>query len=394
MPASPLPTLPEAVALLYSPPALPHSLCLLHTLLVPFLSSSSSPSSTAANDEPPSWDTVLAYYGSASSAQYFNLPSTPSSSCLILIRPPPAALSSSAPTKIGLAFATTSVSDRHELFALVLAHCREKLADEDIYFSGLPNGLLEDFERGVKEVKGKSLSFKVQLPLDQAISKKIAQPLDEERFELGVLTKEELPGVSLKRSRRRARRRLVDLFVRSSSGGRSSAEPARFLIDNPTSLLFISQCLKISQRSNPLSDFTPLLHLSSCIRDKTLPGSPPISWALVYYDRVLLPVFPQSPSPLIEGLFSPSFSPVSVAAMQTLPTHRRLSLASHTIQNLARHLATAFSSLPESLRPKDGSGSSWIHADWDDGNPMGQGFFRGEGWDLLEEGVRWARGII
>ena len=93
-------------------------------------------------------------------------------------------------------------------------------------------------------------------------------------------------------------------------------------------------------------------------------------------------------------------SAVSIAALHTLPTHRSLSLASHTIALLASHLRTAYASLPPVLRDavdgdgKGKEGEAWIAADWDDGNPAGRGFFAREGFEKLEEGVRWARGVL
>lgn len=72
-----------------------------------------------------------------------------------------------------------------------------------IYFCGLPDGLEGAFEKGMEggEVKGKSRSYKVQLPLREAVEGKKSgggkvKVLDEGRFERSVLREEEVQTVS------------------------------------------------------------------------------------------------------------------------------------------------------------------------------------------------------
>jgi len=73
----------------------------------------------------------------------------------------------------------------------------------EIYWCGLPDGLIEVFEEGLAEgeVKGKSRSYKVQLRLDEAVEGKKSgggnvTVLDEVRFERSVLREEEVQRVS------------------------------------------------------------------------------------------------------------------------------------------------------------------------------------------------------
>ena len=96
-------------------------------------------------------------------------------------------------------------------------------------------------------------------------------------------------------------------------------------------------------------------------------------------------------------------SSVSIAALCTLPGHRGASLAHHTVTNLASLLRTAFARMPAELQlalpgdevhPETGNGPAWLVADWNEGNPLGQGFFTGEGFEKLEEAVRWSRGKL
>lgn len=168
------------------------------------------------------------------------------------------------------------------------------------------------------------------------------------------------------------------------------------------------QVLTIAKRSSPLSDFTPTLHLSSCIRDLETPGHDPISWSLLHDDRAYFFIpFPsiwaqlarrRQVAPRLADVSLSSLplwlslsATVSIAALHTISSYRSLSLASHTVQNLAVHLQEAFNQLPEEFGLRN---AGWIAADWNDGNPAGKGFFEREGWELLEEGVRWAKGVL
>ncbi|KAL7415129.1 hypothetical protein BDY24DRAFT_383812 [Mrakia frigida] len=334
MTLSSLPPLAGHLSQLSQRPSLPQSLNLLHLLLVPFLPppSSSSSSSSSPTVPPPTWETILNHYGPNTSIHHLTLPSDSSAWATLLLRPPPPPSSNGVPgrtfSKLSLAFSDPSPTSesREPLFKEMMDLVNELLPKgSEIYFCGLPDSLIGVFEEEVKgEVKGKFRSYKVQLSLEEAVEGKKSgggkvKVLEEGRFERSVLREEEVQKV-----------------------------------------------LTLAQRPNPPSDFTPTLHLSSCIRDLETPGQEPISWALVYDD-------------------------LSVAALHTLPTYRSLSLASHTVQNLAVHLQDAFDQLPEEFGLK---GTGWIAADWDDGNPAGKGFFAREGWELLEEGVRWAKGVL
>ena len=92
---------------------------------------------------------------------------------------------------------------------------------------------------------------------------------------------------------------------------------------------------------------------------------------------------------------------MSIAALHTVPGYRGASLAHHTITNLAAMQLEAFSFLPPDLRvalegnqSDPSSDGRFCVADWNEGNPSGQGFFAHEGFEWLDEGVRWSQGLM
>jgi hypothetical protein len=98
--------------------------------------------------------------------------------------------------------------------------------------------------------------------------------------------------------------------------------------------------------------------------------------------------------------FLSSVSPsVSIAALHTVPGYRGASLAHHTVTHLASLLLAAFSFLPPDLRlaypgqeATNDNGELWLVADFNHGNPAGEGFFTSQGFERLEEAVRWSKG--
>lgn len=102
----------------------------------------------------------------------------------------------------------------------------------------------------------------------------------------------------------------------------------------------------------------------------------------------------------IELTFSPLSPPsVSIAALHTVTGYRGASLAHHTVTHLASLLLAAFSFLPPDLRlaypgqeATNDNGELWMVADFNHGNPAGEGFFTSQGFERLEEAVRWSKG--
>lgn len=65
--------------------------------------------------------------------------------------------------------------------------------EEEIYISGLPDGLMPLFESGVSEIRGRSRSWKVRRPLGEAVKGAEGRKalLDERRFVKDVLRTEQ-----------------------------------------------------------------------------------------------------------------------------------------------------------------------------------------------------------
>ncbi|CED84962.1 Acyl-CoA N-acyltransferase [Phaffia rhodozyma] len=331
MPSAPAPSLIDIVRRLSDRPSLPQSLNLQSVLLAAFITQTDYP--VPCEEKAPEWSTVLDFYGAESKIFYFERPAELFSSsspapvtseekeqkswAIFFVRP---LNDSEGRFKIHFGFSDPSVTStsRQALLTEFLEALKTTCKGLKVAFGGLPDGLVDDFEKGSESMdsEGGGKSYKVQKKAGEVASGKILS----DRFEKSVVRAEEM----------------ADLLNQGIG-------------------------------KYPVEAFLPLVHLSSCIRDLEDPERRIVSWCFLYED-------------------------LSVAALFTLPTHRGLALASHTVRNYADNIVKAVDRLPIKLR--EAVPDVWVAADWNDGNPFGQMFFQGEGWELLEEAVRWTRGQV